>query len=123
MSKLTLTKTRMLEGTWQGVLTGAGDTKPHLRVTHADIEITDYQLVRNEASDHWVLTIPIPVTAIADGIQTILISDRQSQNKIGNIVLIGDEVASVDLRAELDLLRAELDMLKRAFRRHCVETS
>jgi hypothetical protein len=27
------------------------------------------------------------------------------------------------LRAEVDLLRAELDMLKRAFRRHCVETT
>jgi hypothetical protein len=27
-----------------------------------------------------------------------------------------------DLRAEVDLLRAELDMLKRAFRRHCLET-
>jgi hypothetical protein len=28
-----------------------------------------------------------------------------------------------DLRAEVDLLRAELDMLKRAFRRHCLETA
>ena len=37
--------------------------------------------------------------------------------------MIGDEVYGVDLRAEMDLMRAELDMLKRAFRRHCVETS
>ena len=28
-----------------------------------------------------------------------------------------------DVRAEIDLLRAELDMLKRAFRRHCLETT
>jgi len=27
------------------------------------------------------------------------------------------------MRVEMDLLRAELDMLKRAFRRHCLETS
>jgi hypothetical protein len=27
-----------------------------------------------------------------------------------------------DIRAEVDLLRAELDLLKRAFRRHCSET-
>jgi hypothetical protein len=27
-----------------------------------------------------------------------------------------------DIRAEMDLLRAELDLLKQAFRRHCVET-
>jgi hypothetical protein len=28
-----------------------------------------------------------------------------------------------DMRAEVDLLRQELDMLKRAFRRHCLETA
>ena len=42
---------------------------------------------------------------------------------MASITLIGDEVTGPDLRAEVDLLRAELDMLKRAFRRHCVETT
>jgi hypothetical protein len=28
-----------------------------------------------------------------------------------------------DIRAEVSLLRAELDLLKRAFRRHCAETA
>ena len=30
--------------------------------------------------------------------------------------------AAEDIRAELSLVRDELDLLKRAFRRHCVET-
>ena len=123
MTKLTLTKTRMIEGTWQGVITGASDAQPEISVTHANMSIPDFKLVRNETADHWVLTIPVPAAAIADGIQTVLVIDRQADQKIGEFVLIGDEVSSVDLRAEMDLLRAELDMLKRAFRRHCVETS
>lgn len=123
MTKLTLTKTRMIEGTWQGVITGASDAQPEISVTHANMSVPDFKLVRNETADHWVLTIPVPAAAIADGIQTVLVIDRQADQKIGEFVLIGDEVSSVDLRAEMDLLRAELDMLKRAFRRHCVETS
>ncbi|EEB83070.1 hypothetical protein [Roseobacter sp. GAI101] len=123
MTKLTLTKTRMIEGTWQGVITGASDAQPEISVTHANMSVPDFKLVRNETADHWVLTIPVPAAAIADGIQTVLVIDRQADQKIGEFVVIGDEVSSVDLRAEMDLLRAELDMLKRAFRRHCVETS
>ena len=64
----------------------------------------------------------MPAAAIADGIQTILVVDRKTERKLGNVVLIGDDVLGVDIRNEMDLLRAELDMLKRAFRRHCVET-
>ena len=35
---------------------------------------------------------------------------------------LAGEALAHDIRAEIDLLRAELDMLKRAFRRHCLET-
>ena len=122
MTTLKLTKTRMLEGVWQGIITDAGDVKPELSVTHANTELADVKLVRNESANHWVLSIPVPAAAIADGIQIILIVDRKSERKLGNVILIGDDVLSVDLRNEMDLLRAELDTLKRAFRRHCVET-
>lgn len=123
MSILKLTKTRMLEGMWQGIITGAGETKPEIAVTHANANVPDFQLVRNDAADHWALTVPIPAAAVADGIQTVLVIDRQTDEKIGEIVIIGDDVSGTELRAEMELLRAELDMLKRAFRRHCVETA
>ncbi len=123
MSTLTLTKTRMLEGMWQGVISGAGKDTPEITVTHANATVPDFKLTRNEAAEHWVLTVPVPAAAIADGIQIILVIDRLTNQKIGDIVIIGDEISSVDLHAEMSLLRAELDMLKRAFRRHCVETT
>lgn len=123
MSTLKLTKTRMLEGVWQGILTGTGDEPPQITVTHGNSNVADFKLVRNETADHWSLTIPVPAAAIADGIQVILVTDLETDQKIGDIVIIGDDVTSIDLRAEMALLRAELEMMKRAFRRHCVETT
>jgi hypothetical protein len=123
MSTLKLTKTRMLEGMWQGIITGSGDTKPDIAVTHGNADVSDFKLAKSDTADHWSLTIPVPASAIADGIQVIVVTDNDAGQKIGDVVIIGDEVTNIDQRAELELLRAELDMLKRAFRRHCVETS
>ncbi len=123
MNTLTLTKTRMIEGVWQGIITGGGDTKPELSVTHAGATVPDFKLTRNDTADHWLLTVPVPAEAIADGIQIIIIADRQTDQKMGEIILIGDDAPRDDIRAEMALLRAELDMLKRAFRRHCVQTA
>lgn len=123
MTELTLTKTRMLEGIWQGVVTGAGEAKPDITVTHEKSTVPDFKLVRNDAEDCWLLSVPIPASAISDGVQTLLVLDRATDEKIGQIVLIADGIVSGDLHAEMELLRAELDMLKRAFRRHCLETT
>lgn len=123
MSTLKLTKTRLLEGMWQGIITGSGDTKPDIAVTHGNADVPDFTLAKSDTADRWSLTIPVPASAIADGIQVIVVTDNDAGQKIGDVVIIGDEVTNIDQRAELELLRAELDMLKRAFRRHCVETS
>ena len=123
MTELTLTKTRMLEGVWQSVLTGAGEDKPDITVMHEETTVPDFKLVRNDAEDYWLLSVPIPASAIADGVQTLLVMDRGTDEKIGQIVMVADGVVSGDLHAEMELLRAELDMLKRAFRRHCLETT
>ena len=69
-----------------------------------------------------MLSVPIPPDAIADGVQTLLIIDASRKEQIGHITLLAGDVLGDDIRAEMDLLRAELDMLKRAFRRHCLET-
>ena len=76
-----------------------------------------------QSNIHFDFASSVPAAAIADGLQTLLVVDRASGATLASITLIGDEVTGPDLRAEVDLLRAELDMLKRAFRRHCVETT
>ncbi|MGJ8555822.1 MAG: hypothetical protein ACSHW6_02190 [Sulfitobacter geojensis] len=124
MSPLQLTKTKMKEGVWQGIITGAVDEDaPKIEVTHEATIISDIVMTHNQSADHWTLSVPIPAQAIADGVQTLIIRDKDAGDKIGHITLIAGEALEDDIRAEMDLLRAELDMLKSAFRRHCVETT
>lgn len=122
MQAVKLTKTKMQQGVWQGIITQAGPDKPKIEVSHQKQPVADVSLEQDSGSDHWVLSIPIPADAIADGVQTLIICDLNANEKIGHITLLAGEILGDDIRAEMDLLRAELDMLKRAFRRHCLET-
>ena len=63
-----------------------------------------------------------PGRLLSDGVQTFLISDPDTGEKLASFAVLAGDALGDDIRAEMDLLRAELDMLKRAFRRHCVET-
>lgn len=123
MSELVVTKTRFHAGVWEGVVRGSADGDPDLRVMHDDRPVAAVQLQRTDTAGEWTLRIPVPQEAVADGVQTVLIYDGRSDTKLADFTLIGGEAVADDLRAEITLLRAELDMLKRAFRRHCVETT
>jgi hypothetical protein len=122
MSDLSLTKTKIQSGVWQGVVTG-GESQPKISVTHLGQPIDGVSLAEGRDESTWLLQIPIPADAIADGVQTLLITDAETDDLLDRITLIAGEELDEDLRAEVDLLRAELDMLKRAFRRHCLETA
>lgn len=124
LEEISLVKTRLQSGTWEGVLTytGTDDYSPDLRISHMDVIIGSPEVIRDEANDHWVIRVPIPVETISDGIQTFMIIDNETNEKLGSFVMLAGESLQDDIRAEMDLLRAELDMLKKAFRRHCIET-
>ena len=124
MSKLTLTKTRLLEGVWEGVLTydGAGNYQPEIQVTHLQEDIPGVEVSERPDEGLWVIRVPIPPETISDGVQTFLIRDRKTGDTLESFALMSGEALSYDIRAEVMLLREELDMLKRAFRRHCLET-
>lgn len=123
MSTLKLTKTKMMQGVWQGIVTQSGNGTPDIEVTHQKEVLSGVTLQHDEVAEHWLLSIPIPPEAITDGVQTLIIKDKTADAQIGNVSLLAGEALGDDIRAEVDLLRAELDMLKRAFRRHCLETS
>ncbi|AXI40884.1 hypothetical protein [Sulfitobacter sp. SK011] len=122
MTAVQLTKTKMQQGVWQGIITQNGTDTPQIDVSHQKNSIADVSITHDSAANHWVLSVPIPKEAIADGVQTLIIRDTAADVDIGHITLLAGEVLGDDIRAEIDLLRAELDMLKRAFRRHCLET-
>jgi hypothetical protein len=101
--------------------TGGSDLMPSIAVTHQDRSVEGIELTASDVG--WVLRIPIPSQAIADGVQTLLIVDTASDQCLDSIIFVAGDPLAEDIRAEIDLLRAELDMLKRAFRRHCLETT
>jgi hypothetical protein len=122
MAAIRLTKTRLVAGVWEGVLTGADGT-PSLMVTHLNNPLGGVSVEPLPEPGHWDVRVSIPSELIADGVQTLVISERGTGARLAHFAIIAGEPLSDDLRAEIDLLRAELDMLKSAFRRHCVETS
>jgi len=79
-------------------------------------------VIEDREAGHWVVRVPVPVSILGDGVQTLLIRDLERNETLHVISLISGEALADDIRAEVDLLREELDMLKRAFRRHCLET-
>jgi hypothetical protein len=119
MPDAVLTKTRIVEGEWQGVLTGVSG-EPRLEVEHLGAALPGVSVQAMDAG--WAVKVPIPVGVLMDGVQTFLIRQAGTTETLAHFTIVTGVAMEDDLRAEIDLLRAELDMLKRAFRRHCLET-
>ncbi|MBU2937280.1 MULTISPECIES: hypothetical protein [Pacificibacter] len=125
MSKIELVKTRLHGGIWEGELHVPEDIEalPTLEVTHLDQPIGDHVLDEDpDRAGVWFFRVAIPAELISDGVQAFLISNVDTGDQLASFSIIAGEALSDDIRADLGLLRAELDMLKRAFRRHCLET-
>ncbi|MGY9031610.1 MAG: hypothetical protein ACKVIA_05150 [Rhodobacterales bacterium] len=120
---VTLTKTRMIAGVCEGIFAGVIDAPPQIAVTHHGEQVDGAVIKKAAQSDDWVLHVPIPVHLLADGVQTYLISDVETGETLNSFTLLTGEALAEDIREEMALLREELDMLKSAFRRHCVETT
>ncbi len=123
MSTLTLTPLKLRRGIWEAIITNTQSGVPQINVTHLGKPVAGFEITEKKDENLWLLQVPIPADAIADGVQTFVISDAMDETKLGHFTLIAGEALGDDIRVEMELLRAELDMLKRAFRRHCVETT
>ncbi|TCO73515.1 hypothetical protein [Rhodovulum euryhalinum] len=119
-----LTGTRLRAGVWEGVL----DVEPHtgapaIEVVHLDRPIAGLRLTPDPyRAGRFAVAVPIPADLLSDGVQTFLIRDRASGATLDSFAILAGAPLDHDIRAEIELLRAELDMLKKAFRRHCIET-
>ncbi|MEL6801706.1 MAG: hypothetical protein AAFO80_17685 [Pseudomonadota bacterium] len=126
MSALSLTKTRLRAGIWEGRLTGAPHEAgaPGLAAYHLEQALEGVTLEAvDETHDAWTVKVPLPSTILSEGVQTVLVREGAEGDTLAVITLVAGTPLEEDMTAEIALLRAELDMLKRAFRRHCVETA
>jgi hypothetical protein len=122
MAEAKLVKTRFRAGVWEGVLSGATG-QPLLDVRHLDQPVAGATVTEiPDRPGDWAVRVPVPAELLSEGVQTFIICDGVTGDKLGHFTIITGVALEDDIRAEVDLLRAELDMLKRAFRRHCLET-
>ncbi|WP_424938864.1 hypothetical protein [Aliiroseovarius sp. S253] len=120
MADMSLEKARIHAGVWEGVLTAQVDVAPELEVMHQAQAIPGVEVAAlADQSGQFSVRIPIPAELLGDGIQTFVIQDKSTEQTLDSFVIVTGEPLQADIRAEMDLLRSELDMLKRAFRRHC----
>lgn len=113
---MTQTKLRPIrfEGAiWEGHLTS--ENEPHISVLYLDEPLPDVEI--KPAADGWSIQVPVPLSVLSEGVHCITIFDSATDEKLGDFTIIAGVPAADDMRAEIALLRAELDMLKRAFRR------
>lgn len=125
MTAYSMSKARFFEGVWEGVIAGDTDDSPTPKVdvrVH-DKPIADVSLEPLPDPGSWLLKVPVPANLLADGVHTFMISESSLGQALGSFSIIAGDAAGEDIRAEMSLLRAELDMLKRSFRRHCRETA
>jgi len=119
MAGMVLTKTRFHAGIWEGVLTGAGVSPPSLVLRHGDEDVGALEVVPGDEAH--LVRAKVPAERLADGVQTFTIAAVDAADVLASFAIVSDGSVEEDLRAEVDLLRAELDLLKRAFRKHCAE--
>jgi len=122
MADMTLTKTRIQAGVYEGVLSGVADPKLQALIEGQPVETLSVT-PEQDGSGNWSVRLAIPHEALTDGVQTFVITDTETGDTLDSFTIVTGEPLDDDLRGEIDLLRAELDMLKKAFRRHCAETS
>jgi len=113
----------MIAGVWEGVLDGVVDTPPPISATHQGAGIEGVTVARSPDDAHWVVHVPVPAELLSDGVQTFVVVNAETDETLNSFTLLAGEALAEDIRAEMALLREELDMLKSAFRRHCVETT
>jgi hypothetical protein len=109
----------MRAGIWQAELTGTAPDQ--VTVSHAGTKLEGVSVEGDPSRGCWRITVPIPAAAMSDGVQTFVVQDGQGATFADFAIAAGDVLAD-DLRAEVALLRAELDMLKSAFRKHSSES-
>lgn len=112
-SEVKLTPLGLEAGIWRGRITGPA-TAPAVEVSHRGNPLIGVELAAE--GEGWIVSVPIPANTLSDGVQTFLVA-LPGGPALGCFAIIAGAPPEPDLRSELALLRAELEVLKRAFRR------
>lgn len=111
-----LTALGFTAGIWEARLDGGGGAPPDVEVSHRGAPLTGLDC-RPLGSGAWLLRVPVPAETLGDGVQTFLVTERPGGTRLGSFAILAGAVLEDDIHAEIALLRAEIEMLKKALRR------
>lgn len=115
---LQVTTRHLRDGIWTLDIVAA-DAVPHLVVSLAGAPLQG-NAARAGTDGHWTMQVELPPSVLSDGVHSLVVTPRDDPATVlDRLTLIAGNAVPHDLLAEMALLRAELDMLKRAFRGHC----
>ena len=117
----TLDKTSLRGGVYQGILAHKGRARvnvPDLVAEHGSRELPLSLALIAGTTNQYQVTAEVPARLISDGVQFVIIRPKQGETPLASFAVIAGDGVPEDLVTEVALLRAELEMLKRAFRRH-----
>lgn len=120
-----LNKKQIIGGKYIGLMRARakGNPTPQMEMIHLGNVVGSVQVEAvGQDGDNWQVSAEIPKQFLTDGVQTFILVLAGESEILDQFTIITGEPLEEDLRAEIELLRGELDMLKRAFRRHCIET-
>ena len=103
------------QGIWTALLDYPRGTMPNLEVVHDGKPLAGMTLsAPADGTGGWRLSIPIPAGTLSDGVQIYLVRDVANDTVIGHIPILMGEGLADSLATEVALLRAELEVVKRA---------
>jgi hypothetical protein len=113
MSDPVLTSAQLRAGIWDFSVTCA--TTPALIASHEGQPLPGLRCDPDADTGSWRCSLPVPAAILSEGMQTIVIRTAAGVT-IGSLAILSGAALAHDIRAEMDLLRSELDLLKAAFR-------
>lgn len=116
MQKIELTELHITDGVWHGLLRGwPGDVPPELCAFRGEMALPAPDATAQGGD--WQVTLTVPSSAISGGMQIFTITTTTG-DVLAEFAVQSGRAVETNLRAEVALLRAELDMLKRVVRQH-----
>jgi len=116
-----LTRVALKAGRYEGLLNTGGADIPVIELVHLDRVVGHASVASEDAGTHRV-TADVPAEVLSDGVQVMSLRSAADGAVLDRVFFLMGAGLDEDFRGELALVREELELLKRAFRRHCVET-
>ncbi|MBF9031308.1 hypothetical protein HKCCE3408_12970 [Rhodobacterales bacterium HKCCE3408] len=119
MAEMTLTRVGMRAGRYEGVLDGSPRPFPVIELVHRERVVALAEIAEEDGRTR--VTADLPAEILTDGVQVVAVRSADGA-VLDRVTLLVGSALEEDFRAELRLMREELELLKSAFRRHCQET-